>query len=222
MASLANDVVYSGHRAHQRGSQNLMLPCRCLQTNMLCQEGLGIPPERWTVDCAVCEVCLPAHAKRLMLCLRSFTCMTPGVQQQPPCLEQRSNGQVAFASTQRGTYQPCTSPCSRLYRDLAFVTTNECISAMQFLAPFIMVKKGGKLPEGNINDWFFEKGDLKSSLPGRMPAGDSTYSFGAREYVHITAHVVSSLAHAVSGGVISAVVPCLMDGLFEQLHSGSA
>ena len=42
---------------------------------------------------------------------------------------------------------------------------------IQFLAPFIMVKKGGKLPEGNINDWFFEKGDLKSSLPGRMPPG---------------------------------------------------
>lgn len=41
----------------------------------------------------------------------------------------------------------------------------------QFLAPFIMVKKGGKLPEGNINDWFFEKGDLKSSLPGRLPPG---------------------------------------------------
>ena len=29
---------------------------RCLQTNMHCQEGLGIPPERWTVDCAVSEV----------------------------------------------------------------------------------------------------------------------------------------------------------------------
>ena len=42
---------------------------------------------------------------------------------------------------------------------------------MQFLAPFIMVKKGGKLPEGNINNWFFEKGDLRSSLPGRLPAG---------------------------------------------------
>ena len=41
----------------------------------------------------------------------------------------------------------------------------------QFLAPFIMVKKGGKLPEGNINNWFFERGDLKSSLPGRMPTG---------------------------------------------------
>ena len=45
--------------------------------------------------------------------------------------------------------------------------------AVQFLAPFIMVKKGGKLPEGNINDWFFERGDLKSSLPGRLPAGAS-------------------------------------------------
>ena len=29
---------------------------RCLQTNMLCQEGLGIPPEKWTIDCGVCEV----------------------------------------------------------------------------------------------------------------------------------------------------------------------
>ena len=90
---------------------------------------------------------------------------------------------------------------------------------MQFLAPFIMVKKGGKLPEGNINDWFFEKGDLKSSLPGRMPAGESTCSFGACEYMHITAHIVSSLLHVVSGGVISAVALCLIDSQFEQLSN---
>lgn len=32
------------------------LPYRCLQTNALCCEGLGIPPEKWTIDCSVCEV----------------------------------------------------------------------------------------------------------------------------------------------------------------------
>ena len=29
---------------------------RCIQTARLCTEGLGIPPERWTVSVAVCEV----------------------------------------------------------------------------------------------------------------------------------------------------------------------
>ena len=31
-------------------------PCRCIQTARLTSEGLKIPPERWTVSVAVCEV----------------------------------------------------------------------------------------------------------------------------------------------------------------------
>jgi len=80
------------------------------------------------------------------------------------------------------------------------------VPAVQFLAPFIMVKKGGKLPEGNINDWFFEKGDLKSSLPGRMPAGASTQvarrTRECCESVHITTYVGSALVPINSGVVI--------------------
>ena len=48
---------------------------------------------------------------------------------------------------------------------------NSCIRGVQFLAPSIMVKKGGNLPEGHINDWFFEGGDLKRSLAQRLPPG---------------------------------------------------
>ena len=41
----------------------------------------------------------------------------------------------------------------------------------QFLNPMILVKKGGKLPEGHIQSWFWEKGNLKDCLPLKLPAG---------------------------------------------------
>lgn len=34
-----------------------------------------------------------------------------------------------------------------------------------------MVKKGGKLPEGHINDWFWENKDMKGYIASRLPAG---------------------------------------------------
>ena len=43
--------------------------------------------------------------------------------------------------------------------------------ATQFLNPMILVKKGGKLPEGHIQSWFWERGNLKDSLPLKLPAG---------------------------------------------------
>ena len=42
---------------------------------------------------------------------------------------------------------------------------------LQFLNPWIMVKKGGKLPEGHINDWFWENKDMKGYIASRLPAG---------------------------------------------------
>lgn len=39
-----------------------------------------------------------------------------------------------------------------------------------------MVKKGGKLPEGHINDWFWEKKDMKDYIASRLPAGLLTCS----------------------------------------------
>ena len=41
----------------------------------------------------------------------------------------------------------------------------------QFLNPMILVKKGGKLPEGHIQSWFWERGNLKDSLALKLPAG---------------------------------------------------
>ena len=42
---------------------------------------------------------------------------------------------------------------------------------LQFLNPWIMVKKGGKLPPGHINDWFWEDKDMKDYMATRLPKG---------------------------------------------------
>lgn len=39
----------------------------------------------------------------------------------------------------------------------------------EFLNPSIMVKKGGSVPPGNINEWFFKGGDLKSHVKHQIP-----------------------------------------------------
>jgi hypothetical protein len=39
----------------------------------------------------------------------------------------------------------------------------------QFLNPMILVKKGGKLPRGHIQSWFWERGNLRDSLPLKLP-----------------------------------------------------
>eukprot|EP00884_Botryococcus_braunii_P010498 jgi/Botrbrau1/1944/Bobra.0005s0037.2 len=40
----------------------------------------------------------------------------------------------------------------------------------EFLNPRILVRKGGKVPPGNINDWFFEGGDFEHHIRKRFPA----------------------------------------------------
>ena len=45
---------------------------------------------------------------------------------------------------------------------------------VQFLNPWIMVKKGGKLPEGHINDWFWEKKSMPDYMASRLPEGRVT------------------------------------------------
>ena len=54
-------------------------------------------------------------------------------------------------------------------------------AAAQFLNPMILVKKGGKLPEGHIQSWFWERGNLKDSLPLKLPAGAAPLSLGGHE-----------------------------------------
>jgi len=39
------------------------------------------------------------------------------------------------------------------------------------LNPGILVKKPGKIPEGHINSWFWERGSLKDDLPLKLPEG---------------------------------------------------
>ena len=44
-------------------------------------------------------------------------------------------------------------------------------SVLQFLNPWIMVKKGGKLPVGHINDWFWEDKSMQDYIATRLPKG---------------------------------------------------
>lgn len=77
---------------------------------------------------------------------------------------------------------PCPKAASRVSHRFA----ESCMSANKFLAgkgltaravgaqflnPMILVKKGGKLPEGHIQSWFWERGNLKESLALKLPAG---------------------------------------------------
>lgn len=40
---------------------------------------------------------------------------------------------------------------------------------LQFMNPKMMVKKGGKCPEGHINSWFFEGNGLKEHVAKKLP-----------------------------------------------------
>jgi hypothetical protein len=41
----------------------------------------------------------------------------------------------------------------------------------QFLNPGILVKKPAKLPDGHINTWFWDKGNMKDTLLTKVPNG---------------------------------------------------
>ncbi|KAK9840748.1 hypothetical protein WJX81_002154 [Elliptochloris bilobata] len=43
------------------------------------------------------------------------------------------------------------------------------VAVCEFLNPMILVKKGGKLPAGHIQSWFWERGNLKDSLSLKLP-----------------------------------------------------
>lgn len=42
---------------------------------------------------------------------------------------------------------------------------------LQFLNPGILVKKPAKLPDGHINTWFWEKGNMEETLKTKVPKG---------------------------------------------------
>lgn len=48
---------------------------------------------------------------------------------------------------------------------------DDCVWLLQFLNPSILVKKPGKLPEGHINSWFWERGNMRDTLPLKIPGG---------------------------------------------------
>lgn len=92
---------------------------RCLQTTMFAMEGVKLPPEQWTITCAVSE----------------------------------------------------------------------------FLNPWIMVKKGGKLPAGHINDWFWEEKDMKNYMATRLPTEiASRVKFGQQTFLRFPENLLNSRA----------------------------
>jgi hypothetical protein len=48
---------------------------------------------------------------------------------------------------------------------------------VQFLNPRILVRKGGKVPDGHINDWFFLDGDLEGHIKKRFPEGQASLRY---------------------------------------------
>ncbi|KAL3136249.1 hypothetical protein ABBQ32_007258 [Trebouxia sp. C0010 RCD-2024] len=92
---------------------------RCLQTTIFAMEGVKLPPEKWTITCAVCE----------------------------------------------------------------------------FLNPWIMVKKGGKLPEGHINDWFWEKKSMPDFMASRLPKDiASQVKYGQQTFLRFPENLLNSRA----------------------------
>ena len=68
------------------------------------------------------------------------------------------------------------SAVRHLHKSCMCCAVPEPLDAVQFLNPWIMVKKGGKLPEGHINDWFWEDKSMKDYLATRLPKGTPTLS----------------------------------------------
>lgn len=92
---------------------------RCLQTTMFAMEGVKLPPEQWTITCAVSE----------------------------------------------------------------------------FLNPWIMVKKGGKLPPGHINEWFWEDKDMKDYIATRLPQDiASRVKYGQQTFLRFPENLLNSRA----------------------------
>ena len=62
----------------------------------------------------------------------------------------------------------------------------------------ILVKKGGKLPEGHIQSWFWERGNLKDSLPLKLPPRAPSFSlpFGRMLLFCVLLHATLPGKHA--------------------------
>ena len=52
-----------------------------------------------------------------------------------------------------------------------FLKNADCVWLWQFLNTGILVKKPAKLPDGHINTWFWEKGNMEDTLKAKVPKG---------------------------------------------------
>ncbi|DBA67607.1 hypothetical protein WJX79_004788 [Trebouxia sp. C0005] len=65
----------------------------------------------------------------------------------------------------------------------------------EFLNPWIMVKKGGKLPQGHINDWFWEDKDMKDYMATRLPKDiASRIKYGQQTFLRFPENLLNSRA----------------------------
>ena len=59
-----------------------------------------------------------------------------------------------------------------------------------------MVKKGGKLPPGHINDWFWEDKDMKDYMATRLPKGSMSHQSSC---IYSSDHLLThSLTHSLT------------------------
>lgn len=71
--------------------------------------------------------------------------------------------------------------------------TISCLVA-EFLSPRILVRKGGVLPEGHINDWFWENQDPISHLKQRLPGIADKVKFGELKFKRYPENLLNSRA----------------------------
>lgn len=68
-----------------------------------------------------------------------------------------------------------------------------CHCVLQFMNPKMMVKKGGKCPEGHINSWFFEGNGLKDHVSKKLPkAIASKLQFGQSDFKRYPENLLNS------------------------------
>ena len=64
---------------------------------------------------------------------------------------------------------------------------------LQFMNPKMMVKKGGKCPDGHINSWFFEGNGLKEHVSKKLPkATASKLQIGQSDFKRYPENLLNS------------------------------
>lgn len=70
---------------------------------------------------------------------------------------------------------------------------HHAVCLLQFMNPKMMVKKGGKCPDGHINSWFFEGNGLKEHVSKKLPKQTaSKVQFGQKDFKRYPENLLNS------------------------------